>query len=78
MEDAKLLAFVRRPVEALILTFPTTPLYGVDKRTEGDLLNATPRPDLPPDVLWFRQTINNACGVYALLDAVCSSGARHS
>jgi len=76
IDDPDLIACVRRPVNALILTFPTTQLYEEDKRIEEDQLKAAPHNTLPSDILWFKQTINNACGLYGLLHAVCSSAAR--
>jgi ubiquitin carboxyl-terminal hydrolase L3 len=77
IDDPELLAYIRRPVNALILTFPTTPLYEDDKRIEEEKIRASPEIPLPSDIIWFKQTINNACGLYGLLHAVCSSPARH-
>lgn len=37
-----------------------------DGREEGD------------DVIWFKQTIHNACGLYAILHAVCNREARNT
>lgn len=28
------------------------------------------------EVVWFRQTINNACGLYAILHAICNFDVR--
>lgn len=28
------------------------------------------------DVTWFKQTINNACGFYGILHAICNGEAR--
>lgn len=30
------------------------------------------------NVVWYKQTINNACGLYAILHAVCNGDARDS
>jgi ubiquitin carboxyl-terminal hydrolase L3 len=76
IDDPDLIACVRRPVIALLLTFPTTRLYEEDKKSEEDQLKAASPKELPSDILWFKQTINNACGLYGLLHAVCSSAAR--
>jgi ubiquitin carboxyl-terminal hydrolase L3 len=76
IDDPDLIACIRRPVNALILTFPTTQLYEDDKRVEENQLKAASHNTLPSDILWFKQTINNACGLYGLLHAVCSSAAR--
>jgi ubiquitin carboxyl-terminal hydrolase L3 len=78
IDDPDLIACIRRPVNALILTFPTTQLYEDDKRVEEHQLKTASHNTLPSDILWFKQTINNACGLYGLLHAVCSSSARSS
>jgi ubiquitin carboxyl-terminal hydrolase L3 len=77
IDDPHLIACVRMPVNALILTFPTTQLYEEDKRIEEDDLKVASHDILPSDILWFKQTINNACGLYGLLHAVCNSAARN-
>lgn len=61
------LAVIPRPVLALILVLPPCPAYK-DQMTEGQ----TPRKASDGDVVWFAQTINNACGLYAILHAVCN------
>jgi ubiquitin carboxyl-terminal hydrolase L3 len=76
LDDPDLLAFIQRPILALALTFPTTQLYEEDKRTEEDKLKVTSMDILRRDILWFKQTINNACGLYGLVHAVCNSKAR--
>lgn len=65
-----LLAMVPRPVFALILVFPTTEAY--EKQCaleETDREEYTGYGDRE-DVIWFQQTIHNACGLYAILHAV--------
>lgn len=64
------------PAVALILVFPTTSEYEAreaaadrergEYRTSGD----------DEDILWFKQTINNACGLYGILHALTNGGAR--
>lgn len=76
IDDPNLIACIPRPVVALLLTFPTTRLYEEDKKVEEDQLEAASPKELPSDILWFKQTINNACGLYGLLHAICSSAAR--
>jgi ubiquitin carboxyl-terminal hydrolase L3 len=77
VDDPDLLSFLERPIHALVLTFPTTQLYDKDKRTEENSLKATLYDIQPHDLLWFKQTINNACGLYGLIHAVCNSKARN-
>lgn len=67
--DEELLAFVPAPVEAVLFLFPIT------ERTEAQRLSETAA-DAPDDVLWFPQTIGNACGTIGLLHAVANSRAR--
>ncbi|EAT91559.2 hypothetical protein SNOG_00064 [Parastagonospora nodorum SN15] len=62
LDDPDLLAFLPRPAYALILVFPTTELYEKRVRDEDSILQMIDG-DLPDgDVLFFKQTINNACG----------------
>jgi len=76
LDDPDLLAFLPRPAYALILVFPTTELYEKRVRDEDNLLQMIDE-DLPDgDVLFFKQTINNACGLYAILHAVCNGEVR--
>ena len=60
---------------ALILIFPTSGPYEEQKAFEEE--SARPYTGPADGVLWFKQTINNACGLYAILHAVCNGGARH-
>lgn len=76
LDDPDLLAFLPRPAYALILVFPTTELYEKRVHDEDSLLEMIDG-DLPDgDVLFFKQTINNACGLYAILHAVCNGEVR--
>ncbi|KAB5569999.1 ubiquitin carboxyl-terminal hydrolase [Coniochaeta sp. 2T2.1] len=61
------------PTLALILVFPA------DEVLKADAASARPAyagygEDEP--VVWFRQTIQNACGLYAVLHGVCNGAAR--
>ncbi|KAF2731919.1 ubiquitin C-terminal hydrolase L3 [Polyplosphaeria fusca] len=70
LDDADLLAIVPRPVYALVLVFPTTDSY--KKRVAA----ADDGSSHGSPVVFFEQTINNACGLYALLHAICNGKAR--
>ncbi|QSS62298.1 hypothetical protein I7I51_04475 [Histoplasma capsulatum] len=61
------LCLVQRPVLALILILPSCPAY--EHRTiEGQIIANRAE----EEVVWLKQTINNACGLYAILHAVCN------
>ncbi|KAL5360253.1 hypothetical protein BJX96DRAFT_149997 [Aspergillus floccosus] len=55
------------PVQALILILPACPAYEEQRVQIQRFEN-----DKNADVVWFRQTINNACGLYAILHCVCN------
>lgn len=61
LTEPDLIAFLPRPIEAVILLFPITEDYETLKNTE-ETLNPT-----NPDVVWMKQIVKNACGLYALL-----------
>jgi ubiquitin carboxyl-terminal hydrolase L3 len=68
--DSDLLAFIPRPVHALLFLFYTTPHSQAHFAVENA---ATPQyassgPDEP--VLWYNQTITHACGLIGLLHCV--------
>ena len=69
--DPDLLSFVPRPVHALLLCFPVTDVYE-NYRTEQDKGKELYMGENPGngDVVWFRQTIGNACGTMGVLHAV--------
>lgn len=59
------------PALALILIFPTSTTYERHKAVEEATAQEKPHSD--GEVVWFKQTINNACGLYAILHAICNS-----
>lgn len=75
LDDPSLLP---HPALALVLTFPTTEDY--ESRRVVELLAAEKEGKSEHnvrDVIWFKQTIYNACGFYAVLHAVCNGEARN-
>jgi ubiquitin carboxyl-terminal hydrolase L3 len=69
--ESESLEFVPRPILAVIVIFPDTdpvqssvPGFDGDREEDG--------------VFWTKQTINNACGFYAILHAVCNGEAKGS
>ena len=76
LNDPDLLAFVPRPSHALLLVFPTSAVYK-KFTTEADASISEYTASGPQEeVLWFKQTIGNACGLYGLLHAVCNGVTR--
>ena len=72
--DPEALSFLPRPVYALVLVFPTGDKYeGIVAASKTTIATADNN-----DVMWFKQTIHNACGFYGLLHAVCNGEARKS
>ncbi|KAI9801787.1 MAG: hypothetical protein M1825_003159 [Sarcosagium campestre] len=78
IDDADLLAFLPRPALALLLVFPINDAYETFRREEdADRLDYQGRgPE--EDVMWFKQTIRNACGMMALLHGVANGEARNA
>ncbi|KXH32995.1 ubiquitin carboxyl-terminal hydrolase, family 1 [Colletotrichum salicis] len=80
LDEPSLLALVPRPALALIFISPAPMYYAVraadgTKLAKEDGVTYTGSgPDEP--VIWFRQTIENACGLYALIHAVGNGPAR--
>lgn len=71
------LAAIPRPVLALVLAFPVTDTY------EQQILESeADKPEYngygeAEDVVWFQQTIHNACGLYGILHAISNGAARN-
>ncbi|KAH6639560.1 ubiquitin carboxyl-terminal hydrolase [Boeremia exigua] len=78
LDDIDLLGFISRPVHAMVLVFPTTKAYERRVEVEDGEVRDVLDGDNVEDVVFFRQTINNACGLYAVLHAVCNGAARTS
>ncbi|KAH9881993.1 hypothetical protein J1614_001164 [Plenodomus biglobosus] len=76
IDDPDLLAFVPRPAHALLLVFPVSETYEQFRVQEDN-----DRPEYEghgPDeeVIWYKQTIGNACGLIGLLHGVSNGTAR--
>ena len=70
--DSELLSFIPRPVRALILVFPCSDQFEevmLAKDEEREVYHGKGE-DEP--VVWFAQTIQNACGLYAILHSVAN------
>ncbi|KAI5362790.1 Putative peptidase C12, ubiquitin carboxyl-terminal hydrolase [Septoria linicola] len=76
IDDPDLLAFVPRPAHALLLVFPVSNTYEKFRHTEdGDKAEYTGSGS-GEDVIWYKQTIGNACGLIGLLHGVSNGQAR--
>ena len=71
ISDPDLLSFVPRPVHALLFCFPITEVYENYRKQqdEGKELDIGEN-RTEGDVIWFRQTIGNACGTMGVIHAI--------
>ncbi|KAI3328113.1 ubiquitin carboxyl-terminal hydrolase, family 1 [Xylariaceae sp. AK1471] len=76
LDDPELLSLVPRPVLAFIIVFPTTSDYEDRLAKENALRENYALHGESKDAIWFKQTINNACGLYGILHAVANGRAR--
>ncbi|GAA5846901.1 hypothetical protein JCM3766R1_000836 [Sporobolomyces carnicolor] len=70
--DADCLGWVKQPVKAVLMLFPITEEYekmriDQDKKVEEDGVEGV------EDVIYFKQTIGNACGTFALLHTLANT-----
>ncbi|OCL13843.1 cysteine proteinase [Glonium stellatum] len=76
IDDPDLLAFVPRPAYALLLIFPVSDTYEkfrVQEDSGKDEYNGSGPEE---EVIWYKQTIGNACGLIGLLHGVSNGIAR--
>lgn len=76
LDDPSLLDFVPRPAHALLLVFPVSKAYQKSRAEEDESLPEYAASGSQEEVLWFKQTIGNACGLMGLLHAVCNGVTR--
>ncbi|GAA5868783.1 hypothetical protein JCM3774_003892 [Rhodotorula dairenensis] len=70
--DPELLQFVKKPVKAVLMLFPVTPEYEqMRKQQDQDVLEHGVQG--VQDVIYFKQTIANACGTFALLHTLANT-----
>lgn len=70
LDDPDLLALIPRPAFALVLVFPTPQPYKTRIAEKDQTVADYTKFGDQEDVMWYRQTINNACGLYGILHAV--------
>ena len=81
LDEPSLLSVVPRPAHALIFITPGSTYYSVrgadgTRFTKDGLTYEGAGPDEP--VMWFRQTIGNACGLMALVHSMANGEVRAS
>jgi ubiquitin carboxyl-terminal hydrolase L3 len=76
IDDPDLLSFVPRPAYALLLIFPVSDTY--EKFRVQEDKDRTEYQGHGPDeeVVWYKQTIGNACGLIGVLHGVSNGSAR--
>ncbi len=76
LTDPDLLAFIPRPALALLLVFPVSAAYESHRMAEDAIADEYKGKGEGEPVVWWRQTIRNACGMMGLLHAVSNGPAR--
>ncbi|KAI0432756.1 putative ubiquitin carboxyl-terminal hydrolase [Xylaria sp. FL1042] len=74
--EPELLAFIPRPALALLLVFPVSATYESSRLAEDAGVDEYKGKGPDEPVMWWRQTIRNACGLMGLLHAVSNGPAR--
>lgn len=77
LTDPDLLAFIPRPVHALLVIIPLTPTWAASRTAEDANKSEYTGRGASEPVMWFKQTIGNACGsiglVHCLLNSVAAA-----
>ncbi|KAK8927283.1 Ubiquitin carboxyl-terminal hydrolase isozyme L3 [Metarhizium brunneum] len=76
LTDPDMLAFIPRPALALLLVFPITAVYESHRMAEDNTVDEYKGAGEQEPVIWWKQTIRNACGMMGLLHAVSNGPAR--
>lgn len=76
LTDPEMLSFVPRPALALLLVFPVSAVYESHRMAEDNTVDEYKGTGDQEPVLWWKQTIRNACGMMGLLHAVANGPAR--
>ncbi len=77
LTEPDMLAFVPRPAMALLLVFPISDAYEKYRLAEDADRPLYAGKGSQEPVMWFRQTIRNACGIMGLLHASANGPARN-
>ncbi len=76
IEDPELLAFVPRPATALLLVFPVSKSYELFRAAEDKDVQEYKGKGAEEPVIWYKQTIRNACGLIGILHAVSNGASK--
>jgi ubiquitin carboxyl-terminal hydrolase L3 len=76
IDEPELLAFVPRPAHALLLIFPVSKTYETFRIQEDTGKSEYTGSGPGEEVIWYKQTIGNACGLIGLLHGVSNGAAR--
>ncbi|KAF2659201.1 cysteine proteinase [Lophiostoma macrostomum CBS 122681] len=76
IDDPDLLAFVPRPAYALLLIFPVSATYEKFRVQEDKEKQEYEGHGPDEEVIWYKQTIGNACGLIGVLHGVSNGAAR--
>ena len=76
LTEPDLLAFVPRPAHALLFVFPVTDTYEKFRHDEDSHKSDYAGSGSDEEVIWYKQTIGNACGLIGVLHAVSNGGAK--
>lgn len=76
IDDAEILSFIPRPAHALIFITPAE-MYYESRKEDGIEVNViNPTYDKTDGIVWYPQTIGNACGLMALIHSFANGEAR--
>jgi ubiquitin carboxyl-terminal hydrolase L3 len=75
IDDPEMLSFVPRPANALLLVFPVSKAYETS-RMEEDADKPEYNGTGSEPVIWYKQTIRNACGLIGVLHAISNGSSR--
>ncbi|KAH7066964.1 hypothetical protein BKA63DRAFT_131907 [Paraphoma chrysanthemicola] len=75
LTDPDLLAFIPRPVYALLVIIPLTPTWHEARESEDKDKSEYEGKGEDEPVVWFKQTIGNACGSIGLVHSLLNSEA---
>lgn len=76
IDEPDLLAIIPRPAHALLLVFPVSATYEKFRHEEDKEREEYVGSGEAEDVVWYKQTIGNACGLIGLLHGVSNGAAR--
>ena len=76
IDEPELLAFIPRPAHALLLVFPISNTYETFRHEEDKDKPEYEGKGEDEAVVWYKQTIGNACGLIGLLHSTSNGAAR--